>query len=153
MQAENETLLQGMMDQAYAKWQGKGWSYVEFLDELDALERKVVVMGNLNAQVCNGGFAQWADNGYGIEWQRAVRILMEIGQPACLEVAALVEKVGPQLTYNRRGNLEYPRNRYGDFDEDYSLDFDAQDDAFYADDLSDRIWTRSPPGCGYSSRQ
>lgn len=51
---------QGLMDQAYAKWQadGKKWSYRQFLANLDAVERKAVILGNFNYQVCNGGLQQ-----------------------------------------------------------------------------------------------
>jgi len=57
---------QGLMDQAYAKWQadGKKWSYRQFLANLDAVERKAVILGNFNYQVCNGGLQQYIDNGY-----------------------------------------------------------------------------------------
>jgi hypothetical protein len=54
---------QAVMNGAYEKWQN-GWSYENFLDHLTYLERCVVVTGNLNYQVENGGFMQWYDNGY-----------------------------------------------------------------------------------------
>ena len=60
----NVDKLEAVMSKAYKKWEGKSWSYEDFLMELDANERDVVVIGNLNYQVCNGGFSQWAGNDY-----------------------------------------------------------------------------------------
>lgn len=55
---------QKLMDQAYARWQDQDWSKQDFWDQLDPAERIAVFAGNLNQQVCNGGFAQWYDNAY-----------------------------------------------------------------------------------------
>ena len=55
------------MDQAYDRWTAENdrrMSKQDFWDQLDAKERIAVFTGNLNQQVCNGGFEQWADNGY-----------------------------------------------------------------------------------------
>jgi hypothetical protein len=55
---------QCLMDTSYDLWNNQKWSYREFLMNLDPLHRSAVVLGNLNYQVCNGGFSQWMFNGY-----------------------------------------------------------------------------------------
>ena len=55
---------QALMDRAYDKWQGTGWNYRQFLLNLDAIERKAVILGNFHYQTTNGGLQQWVDNGY-----------------------------------------------------------------------------------------
>lgn len=62
--------MQSLMDKAYETWRsssppsGKEWSMIQFWDLIPPDQRTAVVLGNLNYQVCNGGFTQWADNGY-----------------------------------------------------------------------------------------
>lgn len=86
---------QAIMNQAYDKWQAKReWKYREFLLNLDALERKAVVLGNFNHQVLNGGLQQWVDNGYATGSGRdLLLILEEIGTELAKKVKAIVEEV------------------------------------------------------------
>jgi len=68
------------MDGAYDKWginkkTGKAWRYRQFLNNLDAVERKAVVLGNFHYQTCNGGLQQWVDNGYASD---SGKVLLEI---------------------------------------------------------------------------
>ena len=57
--------IQTKMNSAYQKWQeNPDWSQARFLDSLTMVQRRAVVLGNLNYQVNNGGFLQWLDNGY-----------------------------------------------------------------------------------------
>jgi hypothetical protein len=130
-------VLQPIMDAAYAKWPKDG-RYSDFLFEISGIEKYVVLIGNLNYQVENGGFTQWADNGYGLYWQDVLRVLEKIGTDTAKQVAALVGKVGKQLLYNNRGELDFSSNRTGRFysyndsdSEDEWPDFSAEDDAFY----------------------
>lgn len=60
---------QALMDQAYDRWQASSpqWSKQQFWDHLDAKERIAVFIGNMNCQVCNGGWMQWMSNGYATE--------------------------------------------------------------------------------------
>lgn len=144
MRPENEATLQAIMDAAYDKAKAAGWAtirtHADHLDLLDMIERRVVVIGWLNYQVCNGGFHQWADNRYGSEWRATIRALEAVDGPACREVARLVQEVGGRLEYNRHGNLKYARNEWGDYDEgDDTYNFDEQDDTFYADNLNERM--------------
>ncbi len=133
MKPETEATLQPIMEAAYARWQGHNWDYETFLDELGALERKVVLVGNLNYQVGNGGFQQWADNGYGQQASRVARVLRAVGSPLCTRAALLVEQVSKELVYDVRGRLvySYREDDYSQNDTDADYDFDAQDTDFY----------------------
>jgi hypothetical protein len=129
-------VLQPIMDAAYAKWPKDG-RYSDFLFEISGIEKYVVLIGNLNYQVENGGFTQWADNGYGLYWQDVLRVLEKVGTDTAKQVAALVEKVGKQLRYNGRGVLDYSTATAWDEEDDgyygYEYpDFSAEDTAFYA---------------------
>jgi hypothetical protein len=65
MAMETKDFHQELMDKAYDLWRThKDWSYPIFIDNLDMVSRRAVVLGNLNYQVCNGGFTQWEDNQY-----------------------------------------------------------------------------------------
>ena len=54
------------MTLAYVRWlkPDNDWSKQDFCDQLSAPERVAFFAGNLAAQVNNGGFMQWHDNGY-----------------------------------------------------------------------------------------
>jgi len=54
---------QKIMNVAYDKWDDKQ-TMGDWFDKLLPIEKKAVALGKLNQQVCNGGFAQWFDNGY-----------------------------------------------------------------------------------------
>lgn len=72
--------LQTLMNTAYAKFT-KGRNREEWFEELDYKERCAVAIGNLNYQVENGGFAQWADNGYAaLNGAFAVRFMRKHGE-------------------------------------------------------------------------
>lgn len=125
---------QPIMDKAYAGWPNGG-TYDDFLFTLGGIEKIVVLIGNLNYQVCNGGFAQWADNRYGKHWQDVIRALNLIGTETAKQITKLVQTVGSQLVYNNRGELDYGSS--GGWDDEYcdnetAYEFGAQDDAFYA---------------------
>jgi len=59
-----EEYVQGLVDKAYEKWRESEMSYPGFIESLDRRHQGAVVIGNLNGQVCNGGFEQWYENGY-----------------------------------------------------------------------------------------
>lgn len=60
---------QTLMDSAYEKFRAPdcAWRRRFLLESLTNLEKLAVLLGNLNNQVCNGGFLQYADNGYAFE--------------------------------------------------------------------------------------
>lgn len=56
--------MQKLMDEAYSRWDAATMDRTDFWDQLSPDERTAVFLGNLNYQVENGGWCQWADNGY-----------------------------------------------------------------------------------------
>ena len=101
---------QTLMDRAYDKWQGTGWNYSQFLLNLDAAERKAVILGNFHYQVCNGGLSQWVDNGYASGGGRdLLTILAEIGTENSSRVAQIVRAVLEYVDMSRenRGCDDY----------------------------------------------
>jgi len=54
-------------------------SQAEVLALFDARTVAAVQLGNLNYQVCNGGFSQWWANGYGPDHWQALRTLTRRG--------------------------------------------------------------------------
>ncbi|RKZ95268.1 MAG: hypothetical protein DRQ40_04035 [Gammaproteobacteria bacterium] len=105
---------QGLMDRAYDKWQGTGWSYERFLLNLDSVERKAVLLGNFNHQTCNGGLQQWVDNGYasggGAE---LLLVLAEIGTESAKKALKIAEGVLEHVDLSAKK---------GGFGEDYWLE-------------------------------
>jgi hypothetical protein len=138
---------QELMDEAYNRWQKggdlHGVSRIEFLDELQPVQRKAVLIGNLNYQVQNGGFDQWIGNGYALQALRVSALLKQIGTPTCLKVREMVEEILPFLNLDSReqGCLgsylksDLNRRRWDDEeeceDETEGHSFDHLDDKFY----------------------
>lgn len=97
---ERQPLFQGLVDAAYNRWQaankaaGGGWTKDEFWAQLNVLERPAVFLGNMNAQVLNGGFNQWWDNQYATDETVAdiLRYLHQIGTENAKAISELVEK-------------------------------------------------------------
>lgn len=57
--------MQKLMNQAYDRWQANPtWTKARFWVQLDYKEKIAVFFGNLNYQVTNGGWQQWAGNEY-----------------------------------------------------------------------------------------
>lgn len=70
-ETNTKSVHQELMNKAYELWkkeENKKLKYSDFLDlilkELGEIYFHAVITGNLNYQVCNGGFNQWHDNGY-----------------------------------------------------------------------------------------
>jgi hypothetical protein len=121
---------QKVMDAAYEKWQAnKEWSYSDFVNHLDYLEKVVVVTGNLNYQVENGGFMQWHDNGYSTANSTLVWFLEnELATDASKEVAKLI-----RTCVGRYAQVDTGRNRWSNFDDD-------DDSDPYTNDLSNQYY-------------
>lgn len=114
----SEDVHQSLMDKAYDRWNGewKGFSYDQFVAQLDYAERLAVLAGNLNYQVCNGGFAQWFYNDYGSHAGTVIRLLTEYkDRPGVSEVIDLIRDARERDGWN------------GD-----SANFDDLDTRFYA---------------------
>lgn len=84
---------QALMNQAYDRWKDHPeWSKEDFLDQLNGDEKIAVTTGNLNYQVCNGGFAQWYGNRYGTEettWY-LIRMLSQKSSGICMPATKTV---------------------------------------------------------------
>lgn len=115
---------QKLMDQAYARWQAdQSVSQAKFWQTLNEEERFAVWTGNLNYQVCNGGFSQWWGNDYA--QPEVVSYLIEqcaaLGTPAASAVADLVRRFklitgGLQESEISGDAWERIGNRMGDLD-------------------------------------
>ena len=82
--------IQELMDAAYERWQANDWSRDQFIMRLSWEEKVAVTIGNLNYQVCNGGFMQWHDNGYSQHTKELLEALNEVGTEAALAAVELV---------------------------------------------------------------
>ena len=112
---------QELMDSAYSKWNDemKGISQEDFYYALPTIERKAVVLGNFNYQVCNGGFCQWAGNGYmSLHIAELKRILGCMNTETSKKVLKLVE------------SFEYCFDE-DEEDEEEMYDGDKEDSAYY----------------------
>lgn len=74
------------------------------------IERRVVIMGNLNYKVTNGGFSQWIDNGYFNPETRGVVFdaINFFNNPVTQKLKILVMKVESIL----EKDYEYVRGEY-----------------------------------------
>lgn len=62
----SDSYIQKVMDFAYDKFETNlNWDIEGFYSNISTIERNACIIGNLNYQVCNGGFTQWMGNGYG----------------------------------------------------------------------------------------
>src|SRR6476620_5098870 len=92
MQVTETTTLDSLMETAYARWEAnEAWNTNEFWEQLSEAESVAVFVGNLNYQVCNGGFGQWDGNYYSKGANQLQDILVRIGTPAALTTQRLVE--------------------------------------------------------------
>lgn len=107
--------IQKIMDTAYARWNSgdlQNLNYKEFVDALSLREKIVVVFGNLNYQVYNGGFAQWQGNGY------------DVVAPVLVEALGKLPKYGPEvaaLVKHLVNEKERFENLYADYRQDYEM--------------------------------
>lgn len=91
---EDNSLIQKLMNQSYERWQqNKTWTQKGFWSQLSPIEKVAVYCGNLNYQVCNGGFMQWHYwNNYSDCWDELNDILERIGTETVLKVRELANK-------------------------------------------------------------
>lgn len=105
------------MDRAYDRWQKAHWSQENFWAQLSPREKVAVYVGNLNNQVCNGGFSQWVFNGYSDCSEELLQILPLLGDTS-REVARLIGDV-----LDEENQHLWSDDDDGD-DWDYSKDYD-----------------------------
>jgi hypothetical protein len=119
MENKSVSLHQKLMDEAYAEFKKhEDWGMDEFYFHIDGLHRIAVALGNLNYQVCNGGFSQWSFNGY-----------QELSLPTLRVVRKdIIESQLPELTKALDLAINY-RQDVAEDDGDYN---DRKDGAYYA---------------------
>ena len=126
--------LQGLMNEAYERWQSHNdWSHDAFRDSLSELEKIAVHSGNLNFQVENGGFSQWHFNQY--YTPEVLQFLIElcddlvglngvdVDAQSVNSVKCLLETVGERLD-----DYEYDKNEPCDYCQ-YGCDCAADEEA------------------------
>jgi len=100
--------------------------------ELPTPERHAIVLTHLHCQVCNGGFFQWIDNGYGIEAKAVVRALDAVGTGNALAVVGMLERL--EAMFDEDGWI-YEVDEYGNQSESdceqYCAVTDELDKRFY----------------------
>jgi hypothetical protein len=94
---ETKDLHQTLMTQAHTKWNTDTMTYNDFISSLPKNERYAVLLGNMNYQVCNGGWIQWCDNGYCTELMALRKILLEMNTEMSTRIAVMLNKVAETL--------------------------------------------------------
>lgn len=120
--ADTAPKMQDLMNAAYKRWKVDPTLRQDgFWATLSAQERRAVFTGNLNQQVENGGFAQWMDNGYGVDEVFAflIGLCAELKTPAAIAVKGLLHQVNA-------ARAEYEQD---DTDEGWSTFFAATETA------------------------
>jgi len=135
MSEEKYPVWQRLMDKAYSKWEKENWSTKEFIQEhCSDLERKAVLLGNLNYQVENGGFEQWVDNGYGYFWRDTIKVLREIGTENAVKTINLINRFSQYINEYADGydywhtETETDYVSYYDEDEDEWLEGETEEE-------------------------
>jgi tetratricopeptide (TPR) repeat protein len=84
-----------LVNRAYQRWKGElsHMSRGEFYQWIHPLQRKAVLLRELNNQVFNGGFPQWVLNGYGAWINELVDAVKQVGTDAAREVRVILEGV------------------------------------------------------------
>lgn len=95
------SLHQLLMNRAYSKWDDDVVAYSDFIDQLPIEERFAVLLGNLNYQVCNGGFGQWVGNGYAVKIVQLHHVLIVMDTDSSRAVASDLATI--QLMLNKSG--------------------------------------------------
>lgn len=122
---------QELMDVAYEKFD-ENMSHEDWQKTLTPIEKKAVVLGNLNYQVQNGGFFQWVDNGYVTDIKFLISVLKEMDTEVSKNVIKLLEDIKPFVIPNavNRGCFgNYLNLDYEDIRE--NIDFHYLDDEYY----------------------
>jgi tetratricopeptide (TPR) repeat protein len=100
-----------LVNRAYQLWKGdRQATKTEFYQGLHPLQRKAVLLWDLNRQVFNGGFPQWLQNGYGAWIEEIIDTLKGIGTDAARQVQEIVEGVSRQANEDLKSEAESDAN-------------------------------------------
>lgn len=153
---------QDLMTKAYEGYKS-GMAYEDFIGTLDVQQRTAVLIGNLEYQVCNGGFHQWHDNGYSKEIDELLKTLkgMSTECPLASQVHDLVFKAKKNIQEAENlseSDFEDYNSRYHDYDDfeddeeyeeeednSYELYQDAYDDLLRMEGLDDAYYAIMEP--------
>jgi hypothetical protein len=110
--------MQKIMNIAYEKWQTNKWSKDEFWNQLTMKEKTAVSLGNLNYQVCNGGFSQWYFNEY---YELQINFLISLFEKISKEKHPLLSQVKELVlvAHNLIQGYEEEKNSNYDYEDDY----------------------------------
>lgn len=122
-------------------------SYRDMVDSLGEAERKQVAVSNLVGQVLNGGWIQWADNGYmRDEYDLCWEALTEIWTKAAFDTRVMMEEFR-----ERWDEAEENRSRWSDEDDQYEEEAEEEDlcEMFYGKTVDDLradldLWVSDP---------
>ena len=124
------------MDKFYEKWQGsKETSLKEMLSNTDGTTCDAVVLGNLNYQVENGGFYQWADNGYVLNLIETCNALIRINTENAKKVLKMLNAIYPHVNFEARSRGCFGEYwKVQDYDEEVECEcWDADEDEYDED--------------------
>jgi len=107
-------------------------------DTNDPMQAAYLVV-NLIGQVNNGGFHQWATNGYALDAEHVLEVLRNIGTATAMNVHEMVAEVAKHIDFSAKYEGCFG-NYWIDGDDD--CDDDEHEDPFYGifDDLDDRFY-------------
>jgi len=107
---------QYLMDLAYKRWNTegdlKGVIYETFVRSLDDRQQRAVVLGNLEQQVCNGGWGLWYGNGY----HRVAHETLEVLGDMIDKGYRLADRVIPMIEAILQAEAEIKSGAYGAYD-------------------------------------
>jgi len=96
----------------------KMWSQRDVLEQFSEKHRLAVMAGNLNYQVCNGGFLQWHDNEYSELEEELMEALRKVGTPLCMMMKAHIEEYQTRREDAEDDNSYYSGLSWAGEDED-----------------------------------
>lgn len=101
-----------------------------------------VMLGNMNYQVHNGGWAQWSDNGYYVAGDTIAKYLqraMDLGQTTLAPILEALEAANRAIYKSRHAE---PRGRH--YFDDYSEDEDEDENEHWDDAINTQYWNANP---------
>ena len=93
-----------IVDAAYNRWEKgdlRGQSYRDFIEALSPLDKKAVLLRNLDYIVGRDGFYGWIHNGFSIYVREVMEILGEIGTDSAKKTRALLKKLSPLINTDK----------------------------------------------------
>lgn len=93
-------------------------------DDLTKSEQAAIAIGTMNNQVYNGGFTQWVDNGYALDYFDCILdVLNEFSTKESKQLMEILHKIGNHIYFSREshghGNYWNIENEYSMFDDEY----------------------------------